>query len=269
MAWLRRPAMLLLDTLHSVLAREPNGAFLRARTLVFAPHQDDEVLGCGGTVLLKRDAGAAVRIVFMTDGASSHPGLIAPEELAALRRREALAAGGLLGLTPEDIVFLEFPDETLHQRTAEVTAAARALIEEFRPDEVFVPHLRDRLPDHVATFRAVRAALVAIGRPVRLLEYPVWLWNSWPWAVSAEGVHGRGWSRQLRDWWALAAGCRVRVDVREVVARKRGALEAHASQVSRPAGNTNWPVLGDVGGGQWLECFFTGHERFRESRPCD
>ena len=35
--------------------------------LVLAPHPDDEVLGCGGLLTQLADAGAAVRVLFLTD----------------------------------------------------------------------------------------------------------------------------------------------------------------------------------------------------------
>lgn len=266
MAGMRRLAVGLLDAMHSVLAREPAGAFLRARTLVFAPHQDDEVLGCGGTLLRKIEAGAAVQIAFMTDGSASHRGLVGPAELAALRREEALAAARALGVPSDRVTFLDFPDDDLGRHRGRAVAAAQRVIGSFGPQDVMVPHARDRLPDHVATYDVVTEALRSLGLRVRLLEYPVWLWHSWPW--SAGPVPSSGRLGALRDCWDLVAGCRTRVDIRPVLERKRAALAAHVSQVSRPQGGDAWPVLADVSGGEWLERFFTGHERFRESRLC-
>lgn len=39
------------------------------RILVFAPHPDDEILGCGGYLALKRTENAAIRIIVVSDGA--------------------------------------------------------------------------------------------------------------------------------------------------------------------------------------------------------
>jgi LmbE family N-acetylglucosaminyl deacetylase len=266
MARMTRLTVALLDAAHSVLAREPAGVSLRARTLVFAPHQDDEVLGCGGTLLRKIEAGAAVHLVFMTDGSASHRGLMGPLELAALRRDEARAAARVLGVASEQVTFLNLPDDELGRHHGQAVAAVGRVMESFRPEEVLVPHARDRLPDHVATYAAVTEALLSLRQPVRLLEYPIWLWHSWPWAARATRSGGR--LSALQDCWALVAGCRIRVDIRPFLERKRAALAAHQSQILRRDGDAAWQVLGDVSGGEWLERFFTGYERFRESRPC-
>jgi len=39
-----------------------------SKIVVLAPHMDDEVLGCGGTIARHIAAGAKVQIVFLTDG---------------------------------------------------------------------------------------------------------------------------------------------------------------------------------------------------------
>src|SRR5262245_42487805 len=74
--------------------------------VVFAPHQDDEVLGCGGTVVRKLRAGADVTVVFMTDGSAAHGDLIAPDELTRIRAGEARAACDLLGVPADRVLFL-------------------------------------------------------------------------------------------------------------------------------------------------------------------
>ena len=41
------------------------------RVLVIAAHQDDEILGCGGTLAKAIEFGAEVRIVFLGEGVSA------------------------------------------------------------------------------------------------------------------------------------------------------------------------------------------------------
>ena len=42
--------------------------------LVLAAHPDDEVLGCGGTIVKLADDGATVHVAFLADGVYSHAG---------------------------------------------------------------------------------------------------------------------------------------------------------------------------------------------------
>ena len=80
--------------LHSRL-KEYEARDLVRPALVFAPHQDDETLGCGGTILKKRAAGAEVGLVFLADGGTSHEKLMVPQEMATLRELvEQLDDGG-------------------------------------------------------------------------------------------------------------------------------------------------------------------------------
>ena len=46
---------------------------LADRVLVFAPHADDEVFGCGGTLAFHTERGDPVRVVILTDGAGGDP----------------------------------------------------------------------------------------------------------------------------------------------------------------------------------------------------
>lgn len=67
--------------------------------LVLAPHQDDEAIGAGGTLLLAKNAGADLHILFLTDGRSKGPVPYAdtPDEVVKVRKREAEKAGEILG----------------------------------------------------------------------------------------------------------------------------------------------------------------------------
>jgi LmbE family N-acetylglucosaminyl deacetylase len=59
-------------------------ADLPSRVLVFAPHPDDEVLGCGGALALHARRGDHVRVVVVSDGgAGGDPQVRAAEAQAA------------------------------------------------------------------------------------------------------------------------------------------------------------------------------------------
>lgn len=252
----------------SALARRTdavNAEDLAADAMVFAPHPDDETLGCGGTILRKIDAGARVHLVFMTDGRASHAARMDGDALAALRRREALDAAAALGVPTERVTFFDFPDGGLAAHRAEAQARVSQLLAALRPAQVFIPHRLDAPADHRAATASVRGALQGLGVPVMVYEYPVWMWYHWP-CLPFPARPGRTAFDLARNTLRMAFGlrpfrrlnCHVSVDA--VLARKRAALACHQTQMTPRA--PGWGTLGDVLDGRFLACFFTGQELF-------
>ncbi|MBI4345458.1 MAG: PIG-L family deacetylase [Elusimicrobia bacterium] len=172
------------------------------RLLILAPHPDDDAVACGG--LIQRAVGARlpVRLVFATYGDErifqvwrGRPFLSpsAVRRLGGIRRREAIHAACTLGLTPDDLVFLGYPDrgtlaiwlEHWGDRSPLRSSMTRAdrvpydsarspgspyhgerlledlkeTIRDFRPTKIFVSHPVDDHPDHRALYNFARAAL--------------------------------------------------------------------------------------------------------------
>lgn len=249
---------------------EPRSEFFGADGLVVAPHQDDETLGCGGTIARKVHAGAKISVLFMTDGSGSHAHLMPRHELSLLRRAEAIAACGLLGVPEDRIYFLDFRDGEL---SSEATRAARSVaevLERCRPAQVYVPHREDGLSDHNVTHDAVAAACRMSNLSPLWVEYPIWLWDQWPWTNPLAAPRGRRGRRQvLRTTAHTRLGLQmnrllnVRVEVRDVLGIKARALAEHQTQVSRYGGRGDWVTLGDIDSGVWLSNFARPYEFFR------
>jgi LmbE family N-acetylglucosaminyl deacetylase len=240
---------------------------LSAPALVFAPHPDDEVLGCGGTIALKADAGAQVEVVVMTDGRTSHSELVDTGSLIAMRQQEARLAAVPLGLSADNYAFLDFEDHCLREFAAPALDRVLQILRRSEPRQVFVPSRRDGLSDHVATYEIVHAALRAHGGRVSLFEYPVWLWHTWPWTAGkpAGGRGVRAALQRVRDAAELTLGCRARIDIRPVRQRKLDALAQYRSQMQRSGDDPHWPILADVADGAFLDRCLGGFEIFRRS----
>ena len=150
------------------------------RVLVFAPHPDDEVLGCGGTLALHREQGDAVRVVVAFDGAGAEPGESAARaELTRRRQGEARAAAARLG--GYELCFWGEPEG--HQPGDEdfdrALRRARDEIAGFRPETVYAPWSGEHHLDHHVLARVVQAALEGIPpagahRVPRARAYEVW-----------------------------------------------------------------------------------------------
>ena len=196
------------------------------RVLILAPHPDDEVLGCGGIIQQAVARGLPVRIVFLTYGDNNqwsftvyrkHPVLLpkAVQGMGRVRHDEAIAADRLLGVPPEQLTFLGYPDfGTLHlwndhwddrppfrsmlTRVTEVPYATAlrpgapykgddvvrdltTVLREFKPTKVFVSHPGDQMPDHLALYLFTRVALWDLASEMAPEVYPYFVhFKHWP-----------------------------------------------------------------------------------------
>ena len=83
--------------------------FIPERALVITPHPDDAEVWAGGVIAKWARAGAEVHCVLCTDGSrGSDDPEVDSVELAAIRRREQLAAAEILGIN--NVVMLGRPD---------------------------------------------------------------------------------------------------------------------------------------------------------------
>jgi len=89
------------------------------RILIIAPHPDDEALATSSVIIKGKEAGATVKVVFVTFGEHNtstltkfllFPSSVTADLLAKRRYREAISAAKLLGLSENDLIFLGFPD---------------------------------------------------------------------------------------------------------------------------------------------------------------
>jgi LmbE family N-acetylglucosaminyl deacetylase len=139
------------------------------RALVLAPHPDDEVLGCGGTICKFGRKGMHFKIVYMTDGRHGSTS-ISTDKLVEIRKKEAV--NGLRVLGCNDVTFLGKPDRGL--KCDDVTIGAlKAILSAYEPRLLFLPPFDDFHPDHAATSEAAAIALKDCDHNVDCYFYEV------------------------------------------------------------------------------------------------
>ncbi|MEH1129601.1 PIG-L deacetylase family protein [Micromonospora sp. CPCC 206061] len=154
-----------------------------ARVLIVAPHPDDEVLGCGGSIAMHAEAGHEVAIAFLTSG--EHGGSAEADDLGTRREREAVDAAAALGVRSDRLRFLRFPDGGIDPYDCDQFGVVLEVLRESRPDLLYLPHPKDGSFDHEAAFALCwRAAQMAgssnypqCGSPhwvSTILGYEVW-----------------------------------------------------------------------------------------------
>jgi len=129
------------------------------RFLSLAPHPDDDVLACGGTLNKLASAGKRIVTVVLTDGASGKSGSDALK-VQEKRREEAIHAAEIVGVS--DIHFLCGVDNMLRAEPQIVRALAE-IIEAEKPDLIFLPFPLDYHPDHLHTSDVLMTAYESLS----------------------------------------------------------------------------------------------------------
>ena len=152
--------------------------------LVIAPHPDDEVLGCGGTIAKRAEAGDEVWICVVTEGKEP----LYDKEFVDNEEKEMRSAHKILGVA--QTVTLKYPSaelDLISQRL--LNESISEIVNTLKPDEVYIPHVGDVHRDH----QIVADAAMVACRPnrkhkvKRLLSYEVMSETDWnnPYAGNA------------------------------------------------------------------------------------
>jgi len=125
------------------------------KVLVFAPHNDDEVLGVGGTIAKYVSKGHDVYICEVTSSSI--------EERLKIIRNEAIEAHRILGV--KRAYFLDFPAARLGEvPLIDMNASFLDVVNKVKPDIVFIPHKGDMHMDHYIVSHCAMVAMRPIGK---------------------------------------------------------------------------------------------------------
>jgi LmbE family N-acetylglucosaminyl deacetylase len=195
------------------------------RILILAPHPDDETIATGGVIQKAVAMGLPLRLVYLTYGDNNETAFIAyrkrpvvsgksVQQMGLVRHGEGLAAAAVLGLQPDQVTFLGYPDfRTLviwaehwgdcepcqsmftqtnvvpyenalrpgtPYRADEILADVQGIIQEFKPTKILVSHPADHNPDHLSLYLFTRVALWNLSSELQpvlvpfLVHHPEW-----------------------------------------------------------------------------------------------
>lgn len=177
------------------------------KVLVFAPHNDDEILGVGGTIarhISNRDE------VYVCEVTAS---LV--EERKFLLQNEALTAHNVLGVA--DTIFLNFTVVELpHEGVREFTGAIADVVKRIVPDVVYMPFYGDMHTDHAVVANAVMVAVRPLAAPSVKSVYMY------------ETLSETGWNYPTADKTFIP---NVFVDISDYFLKKADAMRAYQSQL--------------------------------------
>lgn len=124
------------------------------KILVIAPHPDDEILGCGGTMIKNIAEGNEVYVCIVTKGTLP---LFKPERTVK-NQQDAKECHLYIGV--KKTFFLDFPAAMLEKVDRyELNGKLLDVIKEVQPDETFIPHWGDMQKDHQIVAESAMVAL--------------------------------------------------------------------------------------------------------------
>lgn len=206
---------------------------LSKRILIVAPHMDDEVLGCGGTMHLHTDK-TQIHCLYATDGARS-PTPLLPwtgsniPGITQRRRQESLEVMDHIGVPRENLTYLDLPDGKLMRHSRSFKAHMEEQLSRIQPAVVLIPFRYDLHSDHVAVHRGVREAVLETGSSAVLLEYFIYF----RWRL----IKSRDIRRMIPDSRLL------NVDISAVASMKSASIHLYASQTEILGDWQDQPIL--------------------------
>ncbi len=141
------------------------------KILVISPHPDDEAIGCGGTLLNHHNNGDSIHIIFLTSGEKSKIPQKSEEEVAIIREDEAKDATKILGA--EKVEFWRYPDGSLTM-DASIILRLKDIIENTKPDIVYVTSDKESHPDHREAAKIVKESVSQSK-----IKPEVWMFEVW------------------------------------------------------------------------------------------
>jgi len=126
-----------------------------SRILIISPHVDDETIGLGATLLNHASNKNHIEIVYISDcsGSVSH---LNPKEVMDIRKEEAMEVKEAIGV--KNVIFLDEPDGKITPNNGLVDKL-NSILNEVKPDLIYMPFLIDGHSDHIATTKASLEAL--------------------------------------------------------------------------------------------------------------
>jgi len=211
---------------------DPNNIFEGVLVIV-APHMDDAVIACGGTIS-KLSQKNKVHIIYATDGAQS-PKSIMPwhnkcfQDLNRIRIQEAKEALNILGVPEKNLHFFNFPDGKLKNYSQEFSEKFINFLEKVEATHVLIPFLYDSHTDHLAVNRLTTKAIQENNIRAIIFEYFVY--------YNFRLLPGKDMRKYINPNLLL------KIDIQNKSAQKRKALLCFKSQVAKFYDCQQRPIL--------------------------
>jgi len=182
--------------------------------LVIAPHHDDEVIGCGGTLIKHYKKGDKIWVAYIAAGWSGVPKIKSKKRAIEIREEEARNSAKILGINK--VVFLREDDRnySLNKGTLEKLIK---IIREFKPRLIYAPHPNETDFEHRMAYQMAKEAF--------------WISQS-SYFPNLGKLFDDPKSLYLYEVWTPISNPAIREDITEVIDKKILALKEYRSQLN-------------------------------------
>ncbi len=179
-------SILLVLILISGCSQNENYPFIEkdlpsANILVFAAHQDDELICAGGRMIKSRFDNKDVNVVMMTDGS--------PKEfsenpiITSIRNNETINALSKINISEKNIIFLNNDDLgfIFDSDNELIINQIKNIIKEKNPDEIYIPAYEGGHIDHDSTHVLIVNVLNGLNKKIKVyecIEYNAYNWGA-------------------------------------------------------------------------------------------
>ena len=186
------------------------------RVLVVAAHPDDEVLGCGGTMLRLAHEGHEVYLSILAEGMTSRSVTRETADRSSVESLSARTRQAAKLLEVKDVFLHGLPDNRLDSvPLLDVVKIVEQLVTELSPTRIYTHHPGDLNIDHTVVSRAVLTGTRPMqGCPVReIYQFEVPSSTEWAFQQFEAGFHPKTF-----------------VDVTQTLEMKIGAMACYESE---------------------------------------
>ncbi len=141
------------------------------KVLVFCAHNDDQIIGVGGTIAKYAEEGKEVHVFIFSYGEKSHPHF-KREVIVEQRVKEAQKSNEFLGV--KDTIFFGMGEGQFKKGEEKISETIKNQLKKHKPSKIFTHSPDDPHPDHRAVYNILSKILEEVKYKNELFVFEVW-----------------------------------------------------------------------------------------------
>jgi LmbE family N-acetylglucosaminyl deacetylase/glycosyltransferase involved in cell wall biosynthesis len=154
----------------SIIPYKAHKTVTQGKTLVFAPHPDDEIFGCGGAIINHVQQKDELKVIIVTGGGLPVIKEQKTHDYTQIRKEESRKAASILGYG--EPVFLCYPDGGLIYNEKTILHLLE-IVTQFQPQNIYLPASSEIHPDHITLSKIITEVARQYNAITNLFYYEI------------------------------------------------------------------------------------------------